>query len=198
MGEKEGREGPLRKEGPWFLTTGSHGSLYRVGEETENTEPGKPSGQCPYSCWLRHQNSRIERNKNFKEQTSSHLTIKYAFKILNYKIILDKKDQEYILSLDPAYPEGSHLTQLHAAPEPGKGSRCLTVNCMTTGFPCSASFPISITPGRLIQLTFPSHGVLVCTARQECVCLIWEGFKMLLMGRAVTVEGLDKQAHYSH
>lgn len=164
--KKKGREGSLRKEGPWFLTTGSHGSLYRVEEETENPEPGKPSGQCPYSCWLRNQNGRTERNKNFKEQTSSHLTIKYVFKILNYKITLDKKEQEYVFSLNPAYPEGSHLTQLHTAPEPGKGSRCLTFNCMTTGFPCSVSFPISLTPGRVIQLTFLSLGVLIRTVGQ--------------------------------
>lgn len=190
-GEKKGGEGSLRKEGPWFLITGSHGSLYRVGEETENTEPGKPSRQCPYSCWLRNQNGRTERNKNFKEQTSSHLTIKYVFKILNYKTTLDKKEQEYIFSLDPAYPEDSHLTQLHTVPEPGKVSWCLTFNCMMTGFPCSVSFPISATPGRLIQLTFLSLGVLICTVGQW----VWllhlgriqkDGIRMLPTGRAVS------------
>lgn len=119
------------------------------------------------------------------------MTIKDVFKILNYKIILDKKDQEYIFSLDPAYPKGSHLTQLHTAPEPGKGSWCLTVNCMMTGFPCSLSFPFSITPGRLIQLTFLSLSVLICTVRQW----VWlphlgriqkDGIRMLLTGRAVS------------
>lgn len=50
-----------------------------------------------------------QTNKNFKEQTSFDLSVKCVFKILNSKIILDKKEHKYISALDPGSPKAAIL-----------------------------------------------------------------------------------------
>lgn len=109
VGEKKGGEGTSKKEerlGSWDHR-----------ESWESTQ----SGPWNYKYWPQKVKRALliillvnESNwQNRNKQASFGLSMKYIFKMLNSKIILDKKEHEYRSALDPASPKAVHSCTQH-------------------------------------------------------------------------------------
>lgn len=93
----------------------SHGRLHKVVQETENANPRKIRGTA-HSLLVKDKIAQQKQTrKNFKEQTSFDLNMKYTLDILTSKIILDKKEEEKVsiifLTLRP--PRQPYYTAVH-------------------------------------------------------------------------------------